>query len=126
MPGGVQDVFGYALHLAQVGRKADSAKVLKGFGSAGVLEVVTEGKGATFRAVYTVKIADTVYVLHCFQKKAKRGISTPQQEMDLIRSRLREAEVHAEKKKQETKKETKIKSERDKDERHRQSRKGVR
>lgn len=95
MPADVQREFGYALYLAQAGRKHEKAKALKGFGSAGVLEVVTSGNGSTFRAVYTVKIAGRVYVLHCFQKKAKHGIATPKPDMDLIRERLKEAEAKA-------------------------------
>jgi len=93
MPAEVQREFGYALYLAQAGRKHEKAKALKGFGSAGILEVVTSGKGSTFRAVYTVKIAGRVYVLHCFQKKSKQGIATPKPDMDLIRERLKEAEA---------------------------------
>ena len=95
MPGDVQDTFGYALHLAQVGKKHEQAKPLKGFGSAGVLEVVEDSGGSTFRAVYTVKFGDAVYVLYCFQKKATHGIATPQPDMDLIRNRLKAAEAHA-------------------------------
>lgn len=91
----VQREFGYALYLAQAGRKHEKAKVLKGFGSAGVLEVIASGRGSTFRAVYTVKIAGRVYVLHCFQKKSKQGIATPKPEMDVIRERLKEAEARA-------------------------------
>lgn len=79
MPDAVQDTFGYALHLAQIGKKADTAKPLKGFGSAGVLEVVEDQKGDTYRAVYTVKFANAVYVVHCFQKKSTKGIETPSQ-----------------------------------------------
>ena len=95
MPDEVQGTFGYALHLAQLGRKADEAKVLRGFGSAGVLEVVEDARGGTYRAVYTVKFADAVYVLHCFQKKSTKGIATPRPEMDLIRKRLKTAEALA-------------------------------
>jgi len=95
MPNDVLDVFGFALHLAQTGKKHDQAKPLKGFGGAGVLEVVEDYRGDTYRAVYTVKIADAVYVLHCFQKKSKSGIETPKHEMDLIRDRLRAAQAHA-------------------------------
>lgn len=92
LPDEVQQVFGYALFLAQTGRMHCSAKPLKGFGSAGVLEVVEDMRGDTYRAVYTVRLADAVYVLHCFQKKSKRGRETPQQTMELIRERLKEAE----------------------------------
>lgn len=95
MPDDVVDVFGFALHLAQTGKKHDQAKPLKGFGGAGVLEVVEDHQGDTFRAVYTVKIADAVYVLHCFQKKSKHGIETPKHEMDLIRDRLKAAQAFA-------------------------------
>ena len=96
MPDDVIDVFGFALHLAQMGKKHDQAKPLKGFGGASVLEVVEDHMGDTYRAVYTVKIADKVYVLHCFQKKSTKGIETPKHEMDLIRERLRAAQTHAE------------------------------
>jgi phage-related protein len=87
MPGEVQDSFGYALHQAQIGKKHEQTKPLKGFGSAGVLEVVEDSGGGTFRAVYTVKFANAVYVLHCFQKKSTRGIATPKPDMDVIRER---------------------------------------
>ncbi len=95
MPDDVIDVFGFALHLAQMGKKHDQAKPLKGFGGASVLEVVEDHMGDTYRAVYTVKIADKVYVLHCFQKKSTKGIETPKHEMDLIRERLGAAQTHA-------------------------------
>jgi phage-related protein len=95
MPDDVIDVFGFALHLAQTGQKHDQSKPLKGFGGAGVLEVVEDHMGDTYRAVYTVKLADVVYVLHCFQKKSKSGIATPKPEMDLIRDRLKAAQAHA-------------------------------
>lgn len=95
MPEEVQDTFGYALHLAQTGGKHDQAKVLKGFGSSGVLEVVESEKGSTFRAVYTVKVKAAVYVLHCFQKKSTSGIATPKPDMDMIRERLDAALAHA-------------------------------
>lgn len=95
MPDDVIDVFGFALHLAQAGKKHDQAKPLKGFGGAGVLEVVEDYLGDTYRAVYTVKIADAVYVLHCFQKKSRHGIETPKHDLDLIRERLKAAQAHA-------------------------------
>ncbi|EHW7386053.1 type II toxin-antitoxin system RelE/ParE family toxin [Escherichia coli] len=95
MPEDVQDTFGYALHLAQIGDKDDHAKPLKGFGSAGVLEVVESDSGGTYRAVYTVRFANAIYVLHCFQKKSKSGIATPKPDLDLIRERLKAAETHA-------------------------------
>jgi phage-related protein len=95
MPGDVQDTFGYALHQAQIGKKHEQTKPLKGFGSAGVLEVVEDSGGGTFRAVYTVKFSEAVYVLHCFQKKSTHGIATPKPDMDLIRERLKVAEAYA-------------------------------
>ena len=95
MPDEVQDSFGYALHLAQTGAKHAHAKPLKGFGSAGVLEVVESEAGSTYRAVYTVKVAAAVYVLHFFQKKSTSGIATPKPDLDLIRDRLKAALAHA-------------------------------
>ena len=95
MPDEVQDVFGYALYLAQAGSKHDQAKPLRGQGSAEVLEVVEDWKGDTFRAVYTVRFGAAVYVLHCFQKKATKGIATPKPDLDLIAARLKAAEAHA-------------------------------
>ena len=95
MPEDVIDVFGFALHLAQTGKKHANAKPLRGFGGAGVLEVVEDLLGDTYRAVYTVKIDDAVYVLHCFQKKSKQGIETPKHDMDLIRERLKAAQADA-------------------------------
>ena len=91
-PALVQDVVGYALYLAQIGGKHPDAKVLSGFGGAGVLEVIKDYRGDTFRAVYTLKYAGTVYVLHAFQKKSKTGRATPRRDMELIKQRLREAE----------------------------------
>ena len=91
LPEEVIDVFGYALYLAQTGQKHEQAKPLRGFGSAGVLEVVEDWRGDTYRAVYTVRYAARVYVLHVFQKKSKSGIATPKPDMDLIRERLKTA-----------------------------------
>lgn len=95
LPDDVQDTFGYALDLAQRGRKHEQAKPLKGFTGAGVLEVVEDFRNDTFRVVYTVKFGDAVYVLHCFQKKSTSGIATPKRVMDLIQERLKAAEIHA-------------------------------
>jgi phage-related protein len=91
MPEDVKDVFGHAIDLAQAGGKHQDAKVMTGFGSAGVLEVVEDHQGDTYRAVYTVKFAGWVYVLHCFQKKSKSGIATPKPDLDLINTRLKAA-----------------------------------
>ena len=93
MPEDVQDVFGYALHLAQAGKKHPQAKPLKGFRGSGVLEVVEDNRGDTYRVVYTVKFQDAVYVLHCFKKKSTQGIATPKSDIDLINIRLRVVEA---------------------------------
>lgn len=95
LPVGVRKRFGYALSLAQMGDQDDAAKVLKGFGGAGVLEVIENDAGGTYRAVYTVRFEEAVFVLHCFQKKSKRGIATPKADMEIIRARLRVAEACA-------------------------------
>ncbi len=93
-PEPVKDGMGQALWLAQRGDKHRWAKPLKGFKGAGVLEVVEDFAGDTYRAVYTVRLKSAVYVLHCFQKKSKRGAETPKADMDLIEERLRAAERH--------------------------------
>jgi phage-related protein len=92
LPDSVKFRMGYALYVAQQGGKHRDAKPLKGFGGAGVVEIVTDFDGNTFRAVYTVRLAGAVYVLHVFQKKSKTGRATPKPELDLIARRLREAE----------------------------------
>ena len=92
-PVAVQDRMGFAIYQAQAGLRHRDAKPLKGFGSA-VLEVVARYDGDTFRAVYTVRFETAVYVLHAFQKKAKRGAATPKPEFDMVRRRLRVAEQH--------------------------------
>lgn len=83
---------GYALYVAQRGGKHRDAKALSGFGGAGVVEIVKDYRGDTFRAVYTLRYAGTVYVLHVFQKKSKKGQETPRRDMELIKHRLHEAE----------------------------------
>ncbi|MGO8867731.1 MAG: type II toxin-antitoxin system RelE/ParE family toxin [Alphaproteobacteria bacterium] len=90
-PEDVRRRVGGALWEAQIGRKAPYAKPLKGFGGAGVLEIVDDFDGDTYRAVYTVRFAGAVYVLHAFQKKSKRGTATPKAELDLIDQRLKRA-----------------------------------
>ena len=96
LPDSVQDTFGFALWLAQTGLKHLNAKPLKGFKGAGVLEIIEAQERNTFRAVYTVRFAKAVYMLHAFQKKAKKGIKTPKQEIELVKKRLRLAEEHYE------------------------------
>jgi phage-related protein len=92
LPDFVKSRMGYALYVAQQGGKHRDAKPLRGFGGAGVVEIVTDFDGNTFRAVYTVRLAGAVYVLHVFQKKSRKGRATPKIEMNLIEQRLREAE----------------------------------
>ncbi len=92
-PEEVREDIGYALFEVQKGGKPGSAKPLKGFGGAGVLEIIENFEGDTYRAVYTVKFPKVMYVLHCFQKKAKHGIATPRKDMELIKQRLKMAEV---------------------------------
>jgi phage-related protein len=89
LPAEVSKNIGYALWFAQLGDKHPSAKPLRGFGGAGVLEVVEDFAGDTFRAVYTLRFAKAIYVLHVFQKKSKSGIKTPKHEIALIESRLK-------------------------------------
>jgi phage-related protein len=91
-PGPVQDHIGYALFLAQRGGKHRDTKPLSGFGGAGVLEVTTDFRGDTFRAVYTVRYSAEVYIRHAFQKKSRKGRQTPRREIELIRKRRREAD----------------------------------
>jgi phage-related protein len=93
-PGEVREVIGEALYRAQQGDEHPAAKALKGFGGRGVLEIVDDHRGDTYRAVYTVRFAMVIYVLHVFQKKAKKGIATPRHELELIRARLKRAEEH--------------------------------
>jgi phage-related protein len=90
----VKETFGYALYLAQKGDKHRYAKPLKGFGGSAVLEVVADHDGDAYRAVYTVKFAGAVYVLHAFQKKSKKGIATPRHVIDLIQDRMQQAARH--------------------------------
>ena len=93
-PEPVKGEMGNALGVAQFGGKHPSAKPWKGQG-AGVFEIVEDLDGDTYRAVYTVKFAEAVFVLHCFQKKSKRGVATPKEDMDIIHARLKIAEAFA-------------------------------
>ena len=88
--------FGFALYAAQAGGVHPNAKPLQGFGSAAVLEVVEDFQGSAYRAVYTVRFREAVFVLHAFQKKSKRGIATPKPDIDLIKDRLKAARQIAE------------------------------
>lgn len=91
-PDAVQEAIGFALFRAQLGARHPDATPLKGFGGAGVLEIIENREGSTYRAVYTVRFAEAIYVLHVFQKKSKQGIATPKHELEVIRARLQEAE----------------------------------
>ena len=91
-PEDARDAIGFALFVAQRGGKHLDARPLRGFAGAGVLEVVERHDGDTYRAVYTVRLAGRIYVLHAFQKKAKSGIATPKAEIDLVKARLARAE----------------------------------
>lgn len=93
-PEEVRQVVGYALYLAQTGHKHQDAKPLKGFGGAGVLEMMEDHEGDTYRAVYTVRFRNAVYVLHAFQKKSKKGVATPRPDLDVIKERLKLAAEH--------------------------------
>src|SRR5947209_16087894 len=92
-PEAVKDEMGFALYEAQCGLKPLDTKPLKGFGSANVLEIVSDYQTETYRAVYTVRFNERVYVLHAFQKKSKKGIATSQSDIELIKRRLRQAEA---------------------------------
>ncbi len=88
-PAGVQDDIGYALYVAQLGERSIKAKPLHGLGGQ-VMEIVAYDVSGTYRAIYTVSIGETIYVIHAFQKKSKAGIATPKPEMDLVRQRLKQ------------------------------------
>jgi phage-related protein len=94
LPPAVVDTFGYGLYLAQIGRRHENGKVLRGFGDASVVELIESHAGNTFRAVYTVRFSTVIFVLHVFRKKSKRGMVTPKPDTDLIAARLsRAAEI---------------------------------
>jgi len=95
LPKDVRKFFGHALDFSQRGEQHDSAKVMKGFGGTRVLEIVKNDIAGTYRAFYTVKFEEAMFVLHCFQKKSKSGIATPKEEMKIIHARLKVAEAFA-------------------------------
>lgn len=95
LPVAVRKFFGHVLDFAQHGDQHEAVKVLKGFGGAGVLEVIEDDAGRTYRAVYTVQFEEAAFVLHCFQKKSKRGIATPKVDLEIIRARLKVARAIA-------------------------------
>jgi phage-related protein len=93
-PEDVRRVMGVAIYDAQNGDEHPAVKALKGFGGRSILEVVDDYDGDTYRAVYTVKFAGVIYILHCFQKKSKKGGETPKHDMDVVKLRLKAAELH--------------------------------
>lgn len=93
-PDEVKRAMGYALRFAQGGTKHPDAKPLRGYGGAGVLEIIDDFLGDTYRGVYTVKFVGAVYVLHAFEKKSKHGLKTPQGELTMIERRLKLAQAH--------------------------------
>jgi phage-related protein len=95
LPAEVRQFFGHALDVAQRGSHHDAAKVLRGYGGAGVLEILEDDASGTYRAVYTVRFREAVFVLHCFQKKSKCGIATPKEDIEIVRARLKVAETLA-------------------------------
>lgn len=94
LPATVRHAAGYALYQAQLGKTHRHAKPLKGFGGRGVVEIIEDYDGDTYRVVYTVKFPEAVYVLHAFQKKSKKGSATPKQEIERIKIRLGIASKH--------------------------------
>lgn len=94
MPKSIKETFGHAFYLAQEGGRYIHSKVLKGFGNAGVIEVIEHDSTGTYRGVYTVKFEEVIYVLHVFHKKSKSGTATPKRDKELILQRLKEAEQH--------------------------------
>jgi len=93
LPRSIQKMMGHSLNLAQQEKEDDDCKILKGFGSASVREVIKDDPGGTYRAIYTVRFKEAIYVLHVFQKKSHSGIETPKKDMDLIKKRLKEAQI---------------------------------
>ncbi|WP_245803923.1 type II toxin-antitoxin system RelE/ParE family toxin [Geothermobacter hydrogeniphilus] len=92
-PEGVRQVFGAAIYYAQLGGKHPQATPMKGHKGAGVLEIVEDHDGDTYRCMYTVRYSNKVYVLHAFQKKSKKGIATPKSDLDVIKKRLKEVQM---------------------------------
>ena len=93
-PNDVRRVMGAAIHDAQNGEEHPAAKALKGFGGRSILEIIDDFVGDTYRAVYTVRFAGVIYVLHCFQKKSKKAGETPKADIELVKLRLKAAQVH--------------------------------
>ena len=99
-PGGVQDEIGFILGRVQLGKRHHKLKPLKGKAMQGITEIRSDYRTDTYRAVYTAQLGKTIYVLHCFQKKSKKGVQTPRRDEELIKSRFRTAQQLAEEKPQ--------------------------
>jgi len=91
LPLSVKEIFMHGLHTASIGKNPIGSKVLKGFGGRSVVELIEDHRSDTYRAVYTVKFKEVVYVLHVFKKKSTKGISTPKKDKELIEKRLKYA-----------------------------------
>lgn len=94
LPGDVRDVFAQGLYIASLGEEPIGSKVLKGFKGRSVVELIEDHKSDTYRAVYTIRFREAVYVLHVFKKKSTKGISTPKKDKELIEKRLKDAIQH--------------------------------
>ncbi len=92
-PSKVRRAMGFALHQAQMGEKPERAKVLSGLGNAKIWEIRENDESGTYRTIYTVEYKGIIFVLHAFQKKSKKGISTPKEEINLLKRRLKDAET---------------------------------
>lgn len=92
-PTPVRNAMGYALFLAQDGKKHPNAKILSGMGNAKIIEIKQNDQSGTYRLIYTLEIEEHVFVLHAFQKKSKSGIATPKKEIDIIKNRLKEVKA---------------------------------
>ena len=92
MPLKIRERFGFGLYQVQLGRRPENSKILRGFGSSNVSELITEIEDGTFRAVYTIEFENAIFVLHVFQKKSKSGIETPKKEKELINNRIKLAQ----------------------------------
>ncbi len=90
----VRDVFAQGLYAASLGKSPIGSKILKGFGGRHVVELREDHRSATYRAVYTVRFKEAIYVLHVFKKKSTKGIATPKKDKDVIEKRLRDAVSH--------------------------------
>lgn len=94
LPPAVKEVFAHGIHLATIGSAHVDSKPLKGFGGRSVVEIIGNGRGETYRAIYTVKYQECIYVLHVFKKKSTKGISMPKKEQKVLEERIKTASAH--------------------------------